>query len=296
MKKNILKYFGLGFVALTLVVGVGAVQANAALTMSALSVASDGALTVNSTTTNALTLDSTSTGAVNLGTSSNAKTITIGNITGATGVAIKAGSGKVVITGELDATSPVFVTPTLGAATATTVNKVTITAPATSSTLTVADGSTLATSGAFPLTLTSTASTNVTLPTTGTLATLAGTEALTNKTLTAPVINGATSASGNFDLSGSNGTFKTTTGAVTIGPGAVTLSGATLASSSTNKGVATLVAGSATATVTSGSVCVVSLVTNVATPQYITGAVSGTTLTITSSAGASTDQVAYLCF
>ena len=47
----------------------------------------------------------------------------------------------------------------------------------------------------------------------------ARTETLTNKTLTAPVINGATSASGNFDLSGSSGTFKTTSGAVTIGGG-----------------------------------------------------------------------------
>lgn len=45
-------------------------------------------------------------------------------------------------------------------------------------------------------------------------------QTLTNKTLTAPVINGATSASGNFDLSGSTGTFKTSTGAVTIGGGA----------------------------------------------------------------------------
>ena len=44
------------------------------------------------------------------------------------------------------------------------------------------------TSGANSLTLTTTALTNVTLPTTGTLATLAGAEALTNKTLTTPVL------------------------------------------------------------------------------------------------------------
>jgi hypothetical protein len=39
--------------------------------------------------------------------------------------------------------SPVLTTPTLGAATATSINKVTITAPTTSSTLTIADGKTL---------------------------------------------------------------------------------------------------------------------------------------------------------
>jgi hypothetical protein len=52
-------------------------------------------------------------------------------------------------------------------------NKVTVTAPATAATLTLADGSTLATSGANPLTLTTTGATNVTLPTSGTLATTA---------------------------------------------------------------------------------------------------------------------------
>lgn len=48
-------------------------------------------------------------------------------------------------------------------------------------------------------------------------------QTLTTKTLTAPVINGATSASGNFDLSGSTGTFKTPTGAATIGGGAAAI-------------------------------------------------------------------------
>lgn len=49
---------------------------------------------------------------------------------------------------------------------------------------TITLGGNLTTSGAFNTTLTVTAGTNVTLPTTGTLATLAGSEALTNKNLT----------------------------------------------------------------------------------------------------------------
>jgi len=49
--------------------------------------------------------------------------------------------------------------------------------------------STLAISGAFATTLTVSGTTGVTLPTTGTLATLAGTETFTNKTLTTPIIS-----------------------------------------------------------------------------------------------------------
>jgi len=48
--------------------------------------------------------------------------------------------------------------------------------------------STLTISGAFATTLTVSGTTGVTLPTTGTLATLAGTETLTNKTLTSPTL------------------------------------------------------------------------------------------------------------
>lgn len=53
---------------------------------------------------------------------------------------------------------------------------------------TITLGGNLTTSGAFATTLTSTAATNITLPTAGTLATLAGTETLTNKTLTSPIL------------------------------------------------------------------------------------------------------------
>jgi hypothetical protein len=74
------------------------------------------------------------------------------------------------------ATSPTLTTPTLGAATATTINKVTITAPATAATLTLVTGSTLQTTGAFTLNLTTTAATTPTFPAgTGTLVYLGGT-------------------------------------------------------------------------------------------------------------------------
>lgn len=63
------------------------------------------------------------------------------------------------------ATSPSLTTPLLGVATATSINKVAITAPATSATLTIANGATLQQTGAFTLNLTTTANSTPTFPT-----------------------------------------------------------------------------------------------------------------------------------
>lgn len=60
--------------------------------------------------------------------------------------------------------SPSFTTPSLGVATATSINKVTITAPATSATLTIANGKTLTANNS--ITLAGTDSTTMTFPTT----------------------------------------------------------------------------------------------------------------------------------
>jgi hypothetical protein len=75
----------------------------------------------------------------------------------------ESGSNTVAFT-----TSPTFITPTLGVASATTINKVTFTAPATGSTLTVADGKTLTASNT--LTLTGTDASSVAFGTGGTVA------------------------------------------------------------------------------------------------------------------------------
>jgi hypothetical protein len=67
------------------------------------------------------------------------------------------GSGAIAAT-----TSPTFVTPILGVAAATSINKMAITAPGTSSTLAVADGKTLTANNS--LTLAGTDSTTMTFP------------------------------------------------------------------------------------------------------------------------------------
>lgn len=73
--------------------------------------------------------------------------------------------------------------------------------------------------GAYTQTFTATANTSLTLPTTGTLATLAGSESLSNKTITASSFSGTTlGASGAV-------TFTSTTDASAIGTAAVVLSG-----------------------------------------------------------------------
>lgn len=97
-------------------------------------------------------------------------TAATGNSFSINGVAATANTGTGAVA---RATSPAFVTPGLGAATATTINRVTITAPATAATLTLADNKTATINNS--LTLAGTDTTTMTFPATS--ATIARTDA-----------------------------------------------------------------------------------------------------------------------
>jgi len=112
------------------------------------------------------------------------------------------------------ATSPTLVTPVLGVATATTINKVTFTSPATGSTLTIADGKTLTQNATQTfagvdgktltfnnsITFTGTDATTMTFPTTNaTIArtdsaqTFTGVQTMTSPSITTSIVTGSTS-------------------------------------------------------------------------------------------------------
>lgn len=167
----------------------------------------------------------------------------------------------VAVTGTVSyvkSTSPTLVTPVLGVATATSVNKVALTAPATGSTLTIADGKTLASSNT--LTFTGTDGSTLNVGAGGTLGSLALLSAApagtltgatlasgvtassltsfgTSPTITTGVVASGLTASGSTsnNFSGSTGAFQTSTGANTLN-GAVTINDATTPSLTTAAG------------------------------------------------------------
>jgi len=172
------------------------------------------------------------------------------------------------------ATSPTFVTPTLGAATATTVNKVTITAPATGSTLTIADGATL--------TVPSNATVSGT--NTGDQTNISGNAATATALQTARTINGVSF----------NGTAD-----ITVTAAAGTLTGSTLASGVTASSLTSLgTIASLTATsaaISGGTIAGMAIntttigATTPSTGAFTTLAASGvTTITNTTAATSST--------
>ena len=115
----------------------------------------------------------------------------------------------------------------------------------------------LATSGNFATTLTATAATNVTLPTSGTLATLAGTESLTNKTISAVTLT-TTSATGSSITSGGGVKIGSTADACIAGlNGAMRWNAGTMELCSGTTWTGILVNGSALSGMSSASLLVV---------------------------------------
>lgn len=134
--------------------------------------------------------DLTVTNAISGSVTGNAATVTTNaNLTGpitssgnATSVASQTGTGSKFV---MD-TTPTLVTPVLGVATATSINKMAITAPATSSTLAVADGKTLTASNTITLTGTDGVSQNISNAKITQLTAMIG-DGVT--TITAPVVS-----------------------------------------------------------------------------------------------------------
>ena len=169
-------------------------------------------VTPNLGTPSAITLTSAtglpvSTGISGLGTGVATWLATPSSANLAAAITDETGTGALVF-----GTSPSLITPTLGVAAATTINKVAITAPATGSTLTIADGKTLVASNS--LTLAGTDGTTMTFPgTSDTVVTLTATQTQTNKRIT-PRIGTVTSSSTPTPAGDSNDQFNVTALAV----------------------------------------------------------------------------------
>jgi len=103
-------------------------------------------LPINAGTTGTLPASRGGTGVTSLGTNIPTFLQVPSSANLASALTDETGSGSVVFS-----TSPTLTTPVLGVATATSINKVTITAPATSATLTVANGKTLTANSSLTL-------------------------------------------------------------------------------------------------------------------------------------------------
>jgi hypothetical protein len=138
-------------------------------------------------------------------------TSTLSGLTASTALALNASKEIVSVTNtgtgdNVLATSATLVTPTLGVAAATSINKVALTAPATGSTLTIADGKTLAAN--HSLTLAGTDATTMTFPTTS--ATIARTDAAQSFAGTQTMSDLLITAALSVNLSGDNQQVATT--------------------------------------------------------------------------------------
>ena len=134
-------------------------------------------------------------------------TVSTSTSTGALVVTGGVGIGGSLYTGTGSSSSISGVVLANGTVAATTYNKLTLTTPTNNATLTLADGSTLSTSGSFGLTLTTTAASNVTFPTAGTL--------LTSGATSPSFLTSITTSSSSFDVFNTNATTINAFGAAT---------------------------------------------------------------------------------
>lgn len=192
-------------------------------------------LTVNGTAGSGLAslsfgADPADTGAVRL---SNNTGIYAENSTPGTDIQIIGTDASNVVQIASSGSSGVTITPAVTLS--STVNKLTLTAPASAATLTLADGSTLATSGAYSTTLTATATTNVTLPTSGTLYGTA-TGSITSSQLATSLSNETGSGAAMFATSPSITTDirAVSAGGATVGTAAYPFSSAYIGNAATN--------------------------------------------------------------
>jgi hypothetical protein len=135
------------------------------------------------------------------------------------------GSGRIVL-----ATSPTLTTPDIGVATATSVNKVTITAPAAGSTLTIANGKTLTASNT--LTLTGTDSSSIAFGAGGTVAYQGAITSAGLTQNTAKLLGRTTASSGAIEEIAVAGNLSMSAGTLTMLPASGAVTGSDFATTS----------------------------------------------------------------
>ena len=193
--------------------GAGQITAGTGLSKSGSTLLIDTAVTANLTTAQTLTNKTLTSPVVNTPTGIVKGDVGLGNVDNTSNATERAATATLA--------NKTLTTPILGVATATSINKVAFTTPATGSTLTIADGKTLTASNT--LTLTGTDASSVAFGTGGTVAytSVTSLSSLANVgTITTGVWNGTTIA-GQYGGTGVTNTDKT----ITLG-GNLTTSGA----------------------------------------------------------------------
>ncbi|MDP2930501.1 MAG: hypothetical protein Q8N56_02765 [bacterium] len=162
-----------------------------------------------------------SNGTISIGTAARAQTITIGNTTGGT-ITIGGASGSDLLLQDAN-----WGITGAGAATLASVNKVALTQPTNSATLTIADQKTLTVNnsltfsgadaktinfGSNSIALTTSGDTTLTLPASGTMATLTGSETISNKTFSSDINFLDANPGTAYTVAGSDSTTATVAG------------------------------------------------------------------------------------